>query len=113
MVSNIFCDLDGDDFLYQFVSGVTPIADGKQDLLLCNRPKIIGDVFTSALGQCSFPNDHYIIELTGRVKFEGAIRLLGVRFTISSAVILNIFTDSFPVCLSTLLSCSTSYCIVL
>ena len=59
------------------------------------------------------PNDHYIIELTGRVKFERAIRLFGVRFTISSAVILNIFTDSFSVCLSTLLSWSTSYCIVL
>ena len=59
------------------------------------------------------PNDHYIIELTGRVKFERAIRLFGVRFTISSAVILNISTDSFSVCLSTLLSWSTSYCIVL
>lgn len=40
-MNNIFCELVGDNFLQQFVSGPTHISGSKLDLLLCNCPEII------------------------------------------------------------------------
>ena len=43
-MDNIFCELVGDNFLQQFVTGPTHISRRKLDLLLCNCPEIITDV---------------------------------------------------------------------
>ena len=60
MINNIFCELAGDNFFQQFVTGSTHISGCKLDLLLCNGPEIIADVLTSTPEQCGFPTDHFI-----------------------------------------------------
>lgn len=69
-MDDIFCELVGDNFLQQFVTGPTHISGRKLDLLSCNCPEIITHVLTSTPEQCGFPTDHHILEFTVLLKFK-------------------------------------------
>ena len=69
-VDNIFCELVGDNFLQQFITGPTHISGSKLDLLLCNCPEIITDILTSTPELCGFPTDQHILEFTVLLKFK-------------------------------------------
>jgi hypothetical protein len=57
-----FCDLVGDNFLQQFITGPTHVRGNILNLLLCNCPEIIKNVMTWSPDQSNFPSDHYIVE---------------------------------------------------
>ena len=67
-VDNEFCDLVGDNFFEQFITG--PVQH--THLLLCSCPEIISDVIASSPEQCGFPTDHHIIEFVVVLKFKRA-----------------------------------------
>lgn len=71
----IFCDLVGDNFLYQTVPGPTHIAGNKLDFVLCNWPETIENVLTFHPREGIFPTDHYVIEFDIRLKFQRAKRV--------------------------------------
>ena len=71
-IGDNFCDLMGDNFLFEFVQGPTHIAGNKLDLVLCNCPEVIEGVSTHSPGVCEFLSDHYIIDFSIRVKFHRA-----------------------------------------
>ncbi|CAB3993507.1 Hypothetical predicted protein [Paramuricea clavata] len=62
LLENKFCDLVGDHFLEQLISGSTHRDGNKLDLLLCNYAEIIKNVTSSTPEQFGFPTDHHIIE---------------------------------------------------
>ena len=72
VIGDNFCDLMGDNFLFQFVHGPTHIAGNKLDLVLCNCPEVVDGVSTHSPGLSEFPSDHYIIDFSVRVKFHRA-----------------------------------------
>ena len=57
-----FCDLIGNNFLQQFITGPTHVKGNTLDLLLCNCPEIIKNVMTCSPKQSNFPSDQYIVE---------------------------------------------------
>ena len=71
----IFCDIVGDNFLYQTVPGPTHIAGNKLDFVLCNWPETIGNVLTFHPREGIFPTDHYVIEFDIPLKFQRAKRV--------------------------------------
>lgn len=71
-IGDVLCDLVRDNYLYQFIEGPTHIAGNKLDLLLCNYPDSINDVYTTSPEQCDFPTDHMIVEFTIKLKFRRA-----------------------------------------
>ena len=72
---NIFCDLMGCNFLYQFVPGPTHAAGKKLDLVLCNWSVIIENVLTFHPREGIFPSDHYVVEFEIRLKFQRAKKI--------------------------------------
>ena len=69
-IGDNFCDLMGENFLFQFIRGPTHIAGSKLDIVLCNCPEVINGVSTLSPGVSKFPSDHYIIDFLIRVKFH-------------------------------------------
>ena len=67
---NVFCDLMGDNFLQQFISGPTHISGNKLDLLLSNWPEVIENVSTFHPRDGRFPSDHYVITFTIKLRFK-------------------------------------------
>ena len=67
---NVFCDLMGDNFLQQFISGPTHISGNKLDLLLSNWPDVIENVSTFHPRDGRFPSDHYVITFTIKLRFK-------------------------------------------
>ena len=67
---NVFCDLMGDNFLQQFISGPTHISGNKLDLLLSNGPEVIENVSTFHPRDGRFPSDHYVITFTIKLRFK-------------------------------------------
>jgi hypothetical protein len=61
-IGDIFCNLVGDNFLYQFIDGPTHTAVNKLDLVLCNYPDVIDDVNVRGPEECDFTTDHSIID---------------------------------------------------
>ena len=72
LLENKFCDLVGDHFLEQLISGSTHRDGNKLDLLLCNYAEIIKNVTSSTPEQFGFPTDHHIIEFEIQQKFARA-----------------------------------------
>ena len=66
----VFCDLMGDNFLQQFISGPTHISGNKLDLLLSNWPEVIENVSTFHPRDGRFPSDHYVITFTIKLRFK-------------------------------------------
>ena len=62
LLEESLCNLVGDNFLEQFITGPTHDRGNTLNLLLCNCPEIIKNVTTLPPGQSNFPTDHYIIE---------------------------------------------------
>ena len=54
-----FCDLVGDNFLEQLITGPAHIGRNKLDLLLSNSTEIISNVNILAPSECNFPSDHH------------------------------------------------------
>ena len=69
-IGDIFCNLVGDNFLYQFVDGPTHIAGNKLDLVLCNCPDVIDDINVRSSEECGFPTDHFIIDFNINLDFR-------------------------------------------
>ncbi len=65
-----FCELVGDHFLEQLISGSMHCDGNKLDLLLCNYPETIKNVSSSTLEQFGFPIDHHIIEFEIQQQFS-------------------------------------------
>ncbi len=72
LLEDKFCELVGDHFLEQLISGSTNRDGNKLDLVLCNYPEIIKDVSSSTSEQFGFPADHHIIEFEIQQKFSRA-----------------------------------------
>ena len=62
LLKDKFCELVGDHFLEQLITGSTHCDGSKLDLLLFNYPEIINNVTLSTSEQFGFPTDHHIIE---------------------------------------------------
>jgi hypothetical protein len=71
-ISEVLCELIGDNFLQQFVEGPPHAAGNKLDLLFCNRAEVLSNVLTSPSDEHNFPTDHHIIEFNIRTKFTRA-----------------------------------------
>ena len=67
---HIFCDLVGDNFLYQFIDGPTHRAGNKLDLVFCNYPDVINDVNLRSPEKCDFPTDHDISDFNINLNFQ-------------------------------------------
>ena len=65
-----FCELVGDYYLEQLISGPTHRDGNKLDLLLCNYPEIIRNVITTSPEQYGYPTDHHILEFTIQQNFS-------------------------------------------
>ena len=66
------CELVGDNFLEQLITGSAHRDGNKLDLLLCNYPEIINNVTLSTSEQFGFPTDHHIIEFEIQQTFPRA-----------------------------------------
>jgi hypothetical protein len=62
-----------DNFLQQFIRGPTHIAGNKLDFLLSNSPEIIDNISTFTPVESKFPSDHYLVNLSLRLKFKRAM----------------------------------------
>ena len=71
-LEEMFCDLVGDNFLQQFITGPTHVRGNTLDLLLCNCPEIIKNVTTWSPDQYNFPSDHYTAEPETQQAFNRA-----------------------------------------
>ncbi|CAB4022136.1 Hypothetical predicted protein [Paramuricea clavata] len=65
-----FCELVGDYYLEQLISGSTHRDGNKLDLLLCNYPELIRNVITTSPEQYGYPTDHYILEFAIQQNFS-------------------------------------------
>ena len=65
-----FCELVGDYYLEQLISGPTHRDCNKLDLLLCNYPEIIRNVITTSPEQYGYPTDHHILEFAIQQNFS-------------------------------------------
>ena len=69
---NVFCDLMGDNYFQQFVSGPTHIYGNKLDLILTDWPEVIENVSTFHPRESTFPSNHYVIEFSIKLRFKRA-----------------------------------------
>lgn len=67
---DVFCDLMGDKFFHQFISGPTHISGNKLDLLLSKWPEVIANVSTFHPRDGRFHSDHYVITFTVKLRFK-------------------------------------------
>ena len=72
LLEDKLCELVGDHFLEQLISGSTHRDGNKLDLLLCNYAEIIKNVTSSTPEQFGFPTDHHIIGFEIQQKFSRA-----------------------------------------
>ena len=69
-VGDIFCNLVGDKFSYQFIDGPTYTAGNKLDLVFCNYPNVMNDVNFRSPEKCDFPTDHDITDFSINLNFQ-------------------------------------------
>ena len=84
-----FCDLIEDNFLQQYIFGLTHKDGNKLDLLLCNCPEIIKNVSSLPPDQLCFPTHHHIIEFGIHSRFAAPSQLHALSWITDGEILMS------------------------